>query len=253
MIARLLRLALLFPLVVAPMPAAAAEALVAVAANFAEPMETIRTGFEAATGHTVTVSVGSSGKLYAQIVNGAPFDVFLSADQLRPRRLAEGDFALPATRFTYARGRLALWSADPARIGPDGAAVLAANDWRHLAIPNPALAPYGLAARDTLLTLKLWERLRPRIVIGENVGQAFAMVAGGNAEIGLVALSHVVSRRNERPGSHWEVPARFHDPIRQDAILLKHGADNPAAHAFIDFLAWPETRSLIARFGYGTD
>jgi len=233
--------------------ATAEEALVAVAANFAEVMERLESRFEAATGHTLTVTTGSTGKLYAQIVNGAPFDVLLAADRERPRRLADEGLGVPETRVTYAIGRLTLWSPDPETIAEDGQQTLMAGKFNHLALANPKLAPYGAAARETLENLGLWPALRDRIVQGENIGQTFAMVATGNAELGFVALSYVTSPRNEAAGSRWEVPAALYTPIRQDAILLARAADNAAARDFVAFLQEPETRGIIERFGYDTE
>lgn len=236
------------------LPAARAEnALVAVASNFAETMERLESGFEQDTGHTLTLVPGSTGKLYAQIANGAPFDVFLAADRERPRRLEEEGLAVAGTRFTYAAGRLVLWSPQPGRIGADGAATLHRGDFRRLAIANPALAPYGTAARDTLRALDLYDELRPRLVIGENIGQAFAMVATGNAELGFVALSFVLSARNPAPGSRWEVPPEYHAPIRQDGVLLARGEGNAAAADLLNWLRTDRARSIIVRFGYGVD
>lgn len=233
--------------------AGAEEALVAVATNFAEVMEQLEAGFETETGHDLTVVTGSTGKLHAQIVHGAPFDVFLAADQERPRLLEEDGAAVSGTRFTYAVGRLALWSPDPGRIGANGAAVLRKGDFRRLAMANPALAPYGAAARETLEALGLRQRLEDRIVLGENIGQAHAMVATGNAELGFIALSYVLSPRNETPGSRWEVPLALHSPIRQDAVLLQRAADNLAAAAFVEWLRGAGARRVIERFGYGVE
>lgn len=231
--------------------AGAEEALVAVATNFAEVMEGLEAGFETETGYDLTVVSGSTGKLHAQIMHGAPFGVFLAADRERPRLLEEDGAAVSGTRFTYAVGRLVLWSPDPGRIGADGAAVLREGDFRRLAMANPALAPYGIAAQETLGALGLWQRLGDRIVLGENIGQAHAMVATGNAELGFVALSYVLSPRNETPGSRWEVPQASYSPIRQDAVLLEGAADNAVAAAFMEWLRGDEARLVIERFGYG--
>lgn len=231
----------------------AAEALVAVATNFAEVMERLEARFEARSEHDLTIVSGSTGKLYAQIRNGAPFDVFLAADQERPRLLDHAGAAVEASRFTYAVGRLTLWSPDPERIGADGAAVLRAGDFRRLAMANPSLAPYGEAARETLSALGLLARLEDRIVLGENIGQAHAMVATGNAELGFVALSYVLSPRNEMPGSRWDVPQALHTPIRQDAVLLRRAEGNAAAQAFLLWLQGDEARGIIEAFGYGTE
>ena len=235
-----------------PAPLRADSALIAVAANFAEAAEAVAADFAAASGHEVTLATGSTGKLYAQVTKGAPFDALLAADSQRPHRLEAKGHAVEGSRFTYAVGRLVLWSPDPAMIGADGAATLAQGDFDHLAIANPDLAPYGLAARQALGHLGLWADLQGRIVMGQNIGQAFSMVATGNAALGLVAGSYVASPRNDQPGSAWPVPAAAHDPIRQDAVLLAHGADNAAAGAFLDYLQGPDGRETIARFGYGT-
>jgi len=234
-------------------PAQAAEALAAVATNFAEVMAALAPRFEAATGHRLRVSSGSTGKLYAQIQNGAPFDIFLAADQRRPKLLETAGDAVAGSRFTYAIGRLTLWSADERRIGADGAAVLRDGKFRHLAIANPKLAPYGLAAQQALTALGLWKPLQDRIVQGENIGQAFSLVATGNAELGFVALSAVLSPRHKVKGSRWDVPLNLYQPIKQDAVLLAHGADNAAARSFMGFIKSAEARKIVAGFGYGAD
>lgn len=233
--------------------ARAAEALVAVATNFAEVMAALVPRFEADTDHRIRVSSGSTGKLYAQIRNGAPFDIFLAADRRRPELLESAGAAVAGSRFTYAIGRLVLWSADANRIGADGAAVLRRGDFRHLAIANPKLAPYGLAAQQALSALGLWDPLKDRIVQGENIGQVFSLVATGNAEIGFVALSAVLSPRHKVTGSYWNVPVNLYEPIRQDAVLLSHGAENAAARAFLGYMKSAAARSVIARYGYGAD
>lgn len=233
-------------------PAAAEETLIAVAANFSEVMERLEADFERETGHELTVTIGSTGKLYAQITHGAPFDVLLAADQKRPELLESEGLAVTGTRFTYAVGRLTLWSPDKGRVGADGAATLRAGDFRSLSLANPALAPYGVAAKETLVELKLWETLETKIVMGENIGQAHALVASGNAELGFVALSYVLSPRNEQPGSRWDVPGDLYTPIRQDAVLLSRAADNVAARAFLTFLQREAVRKLIESYGYGS-
>lgn len=235
-------------------PSARGEsALIAVAANFAEVMERLEADFEAQSPHAITVIVGSTGKLYAQITQGAPFDALLAADRQHPVRLEEAGLAVPGARFTYATGRLALWSADPARIPEDGAALLRTGDVERLAMANPELAPYGRAARQTLEALNVLDALEGRIVLGENVGQAYALVATGNAGVGLVALSYVASARNDTPGSRWLVPESLHEPIRQDAVLLSRAEDNSAARDLLAYLRRPEVRALIRSFGYGVD
>ena len=242
---------LLAPL--AALPAAAEEATVAVAANFMEVAERLEERFEEDTGHALTLVVGSTGKLYAQITHGAPFDVFLAADQARPERLVRNGLAVPGSRFTYASGRLTLWSREPGRVGRDGAATLRQGYFRLLAIANPELAPYGAAARQALENLGLWEGLKDKLVMGETIGQAHALVASGNAELGFVALSYVLSPRNETEGSGWDVPAELYAPVRQDAVLLKRAAENPAARSFLDFLRSTEVKALTETYGYGVD
>jgi len=225
-----------------------AEVRVAVASNFAEPARAIAEGFEQASGHAVALSFGSTGKLYAQIRNGAPFQVFLAADVERPRLLEEQGVALPGSRFAYAMGHLVLWSPMPGYVDPAGK-VLAAGDFRHLAIANPKLAPYGRAAREVLKHLGLWEVLQARLVRGDNIGQTFQFVQSGNAELGLVAWSQV--RRSGQPpfGSWWDVPRAFYSPIEQQAVLL---ADDAAARAFLTYLRGAEARAIIRSYGYGT-
>lgn len=234
-------------------PAAAEEAVVAVAANFAEVAERLEKEFERQSGHTLTFVAGSTGKLYAQIANGAPFDVFLAADQERPERLEKERLAVAGSRFTYATGRLALWSSEPGRVGGDGAATLRQGEFRRLAIANPALAPYGAAAKETLEKLGLWERFKERIVMGETIGQAHTLVASGNAELGFVALSSLLSPQSEAKGSRWDVPPGLHAPIHQDAVLLTRAAGNAAARGFLDFLRSEKAKAVIRSYGYSID
>jgi molybdate transport system substrate-binding protein len=222
-----------------------AEVKVAVAANFTAAMKEIGAAFEAATGHELVISYGSTGKIYAQIVNGAPFEVFLAADQARPQRLVEEGRA--SDRFTYAVGRLVLWSPDPDRVDAGGV-VLRSGDFRRLAIANPVTAPYGAAAVQVLERLGLMQSLEPRLVRGDNIAQAYQFVATRNAELGFVAMAQVAL---EPSGSRWPVPLELYDSIRQDAVLLEKGRDNPAARALLDYLAGPEAHAVIERFGYG--
>lgn len=247
---------LAFSLVVAvglaPLTARADEALAAVAANFAEAAEALAPLFQEATGHTLAVTTGSTGKLYAQVSEGAPFDILLSADAATPARLVTEGKAVEGSAMAYAVGRLTLWSSDRDRIADDGRTALEDPALRFLAIANPDLAPYGAAAREALQGLGLWDALQPKIVMGQNIGQTNSLVASGAAEIGFVALSAVMSPRNDQRGSRWDVPMDLYTPIRQDAVLLNHGADNPAAQAFLDFLKTPEAVEIIAAFGYGT-
>lgn len=228
-------------------------ALAAVAANFAEAAEALLPFFRATTGHDLQLTTGSTGKLYAQIGAGAPFDLLLSADAATPARLLAEGRAVAGSDFTFAIGRLALWSADPARIGTEGPAALEDEGLRFVAIANPELAPYGIAAREVLANLGLWEGLRPKIVMGQNIGQTHSMVATGAAELGFVALSAILSPRARNPGSRWDVPDDLFTPIRQDAVLLLHGADNAAAIAFLDFLRTPDAAKVIEAFGYAVD
>ncbi len=233
-----------------PLKAEADTALVAVAANFAETAEALVPSFREASGHDLQLTTGSTGKLYAQISQGAPFDVLLSADAATPARLlAEGN-AVEGTSFTYALGQLTLWSSDPDRIGDDGPAALEDPALRFVALANPDLAPYGVAARETLQALDLWDSLQPKIVMGQNIGQTHSMVATGAAELGFVAFSAVISDRAAIEGSHWDVPPDMFAPIRQDAVLLNHGADNAAAQAFLDFLRTSAAAEVIEGFGY---
>lgn len=194
--------------------------------------------------------MGSTGKLYAQILHGAPFDILLAADQERPLLLERAGLAVPGSRRTFAIGRLTLWSADPERVQGDVPELLAAGSFRRLAMANPDLAPYGAAAREVLTGLGLYGALDKKIVTAENIGQTYAMVATGNAEIGFVAASGV---RSTGEGSRWDVPADLHAPIRQDAVLLSRAENNVAALAFLDFLQTDGARAIISGYGYGVD
>lgn len=224
-----------------------AEIHVAVATNFRATMDALVAAFEARSEHTVTVSSGSTGSQYAQIRNGAPFDAFFAADAERPALLENEGKAIAGTRFTYAIGRLALWSARAGYVDAAGA-VLATGEFRHLAIANPGLAPYGAAARDVLRARGLWDTLAPRIVQGQDIGQALSFVATGNAELGFVALAQIQRPGAELPGSHWLVPESLHAPIEQQAVLLR---DTPAARAFLEFVQSAEARTLVRAYGYG--
>ena len=220
----------------------------AAAANFAQPLASLQAAFGEGA-HRINVVLGSTGKLYAQIVHGAPFDVFLAADRKRPCRLAASGLAIAASQRTYALGRLALWSATAQ--GANVSQRLRAGDYRHLAIANPRLAPYGVAAVQTLKAMGLFNaNAASRLVMAENVGQAQALVATGAAELGFVALSHIMQA--DAAGSRWAVPTHLHEPIRQDAVLLRRGRDNRAARAFLAFLTSEAARRIIASAGYGT-
>lgn len=228
------------------LPALAGEVRVAVAANFTEPAQEIARLFADRTGHAATLAFGATGQFYAQITQGAPFEVLLAADNIRPEKAVAEGFGVPGTVFTYAEGRLVLWS--PREGWFAGPEVLTAGGFDKLAIASPEAAPYGLAAVETMRALNLTDRLAPHLVQGANIAQAMQFVETGNAELGFVALSQVIGRG----GSQWRVPAEgHHAPILQDAVLLKTGADNEAARAFLDFLRGPEAAEVIRRFGYG--
>lgn len=231
--------------------AAAGEVTVAVAANFTAPMQRLVPLFEQQTRHRVLASYGSTGKFFAQISNGAPFEVFLAADDETPTKLERSGVAVAGTRFTYATGRLALWSRQPGVVDPRGE-VLRGDGFERLAIADPRLAPYGAAAIQALRALGSLERLQPRFVTGESITQAHQFVATGNAPLGFVALSQVQVDGRIAEGSAWVVPAHLHEPIRQQAVLLSIGRDNPAARALLDFLRSEPARTVIGRFGYET-
>lgn len=233
--------------------AEAEEVRVAVAANFNSTLKEIATHFERATGHTTLISSGSSGKFYAQIKHGAPFDVFFSADVARPQLIEEEGLAVADSRFTYALGRLTLWSSDPNRLKKDGPTVLAMGGFEHLAIANPKTAPYGLAAQETLTRLGLWAQVKGRVVQGENIGQTFHFVFSKNAQLGFVARAQVIDPKINGSGSRWDVPDTLHEPLRQQAVLLTHGQYNEAAKAFLDYVKGPEAHIIIERFGYGLE
>lgn len=227
-------------------------ARIAVATNFHDVATVLVARYRADRGEDVALVAGSTGKLYAQIVAGAPLDAFLAADEARPAKLVDAGLAVAGSGFTYAVGRLCLWS--PQVTGPvDGADLLANGDYRRLAIANPALAPYGAAARQALESLAAWERAQSRLVLGENVGQAYALTATGNADIALVALAQL--HRPDAPASDcpWLVPAELHAPIRQRAVLLARAADNAAARGFLDYLHSPAARRVIRSAGYDLD
>ena len=229
-------------------PAAADEVRVAVAANFTAPLEKIAAEFARDTGHRLIVSSGSSGKLYAQIRNGAPFEVFLSADET-PARLEHEGLAVSGTRFTYAIGKLVLWSPKPGYVDSRGE-VLKSGDFKHLAVANPKLAPYGRAAQELMEKKGLWQSVQPRLVMGENITQTYQFAATGNAELGLVALSQIRKAGGEPQGSFWVVPQSLYSPIRQDAALLANGKGRTAAGQFLKYLKSAKATAIIQRFGY---
>lgn len=222
---------------------------VAVAANFTAPMQKIATAFEADTGHKAELSFGATGKFYAQIAHGAPFQVLLSADDTTPARLEREGKAVAQSRFTYAIGTLVLWSAQPGTVDAKGD-VLKSGDFKHLAIANPKLAPYGAAALQVMDKLGVATALQPRLVQGENIAQTFQFVSTGNAQLGFVALSQVMADGKIRSGSAWQVSAHLHEPIRQDAVLLMPGKDSAAASALLTYLRGDKARAIIQSYGY---
>lgn len=228
------------------LPAAADDTQVAVAANFTEPAKVIAADFNKATGHTAVLSFGSSGQFYSQIANGAPFQVFLSADEERPAKAEAEGLAVKGSRFTYAVGRLVLYSKTPGLVDPKGA-VLKTGKFEKVAIADPKTAPYGLAAVETMTKRGVYETLKPKIVQGASIAQAYQFTETGAAELGFVALSQVIQVKG---GSRWVVPAADHTPIVQQAVLLKTGADSAAAKAFIDYLKSPAAKAVIKRYGY---
>jgi molybdate transport system substrate-binding protein len=227
----------------------AAETQVAVAANFAEPIKAIAAVLEKTTGHTLQITVGATGRLYAQIRNGAPFDVLLAADTRAPEQLEADGLAQPDSRFTYATGKLVLWSANPARVDARGA-VLKGESFRKLAIANPKTAPYGAASIEVMDKLGLSATLTPKLVQGESIGQAYNFAFTGNAEIAFVAMSQVLEGGRLKGGSMWVVPQNLYTPIRQDAVLLKRAANNEAAQALMKLLQSPNIKTLIRSYGY---
>ncbi|TBU71509.1 molybdate ABC transporter substrate-binding protein [Pseudomonas daroniae] len=229
--------------------ALADQVQVAVAANFTAPMQAIASEFEKDTGHSVQASYGATGQFYAQITNGAPFEVFLSADDSTPAKLEQEGQSVDGSRFTYAIGTLVLWSPKEGFVDDKGA-VLEKGDFKHLSIANPKAAPYGLAATQTLDKLGLSDTLKGKIVEGQNITQALQFVSTGNAELGFVALSQVYKDGQITSGSAWIVPEAMYEPIRQDALILKKGADNPAAKALVDYLKGPKAAEIIKSYGY---
>ena len=231
-------------------PAAATEAApgfarVAVASNFTATAQDLAEAFAAETGHEVVLSFGATGQLYAQITQGAPFDLFLAADTARPHRLVEDGLARKEHIMLYAHGRLALISADEKPLGPT---TLAEGGFRTLAVANPRTAPYGAAAEQAIAALGLTDALAPKLVRGANIGQTYQFVASGAAELGLVAWAQV---SKDPESDYWLVPEALHAPIEQGAVLLDRGAENPAARAFFEFLQTDAARAVIAQSGYG--
>lgn len=229
-------------------PASAEPVLVAVAANFIPPFREIAMEFEKTTGHNVQVAAGSSGNFYSQIKNGAPFDVFFSADVERPKLLEDEALGVKDSRFTYAIGRLVLWSPNADLV--KGEETLRSKTFKRLTIANPKTAPYGVAAMQAMQKLELWENLQPQIVMGESLGQTMGFIESGNAQLGFVALSQVLDPKLKGQGSRWDVPTHLHEPIKQDVILLTKGKDNAAAKSLMEFMGGPQAKKIIERYGY---
>ncbi|VVO23606.1 molybdate ABC transporter substrate-binding protein [Pseudomonas fluorescens] len=229
--------------------AQADEVQVAVAANFTAPIQAIAADFEKDTGHKLVAAYGATGQFYSQIKNGAPFEVFLSADDTTPQKLESEGEAVKGSRFTYAIGTLALWSAKDGYVDAKGK-VLTDNQYQHLSIANPKAAPYGLAATQVLAKLGLTDKVKAKIVEGQSITQAYQFVSTGNAELGFVALSQIYKDGKVSSGSAWIVPAEMHEPIKQDAVILNKGKDNPAAKALVDYLKAPKAAAVIKSYGY---
>ncbi|MDN6875826.1 MULTISPECIES: molybdate ABC transporter substrate-binding protein [Pseudomonas] len=243
------RLSLALAACLATHAALADEVQVAVAANFTAPIQAIAKDFEKDTGHKLVASFGATGQFYAQIKNGAPFEVFLAADDSTPAKLEQEKAVVPGSRFTYAIGKLALWSPKDGYVDAKGE-VLKQGGFQHLSIANPKTAPYGLAATQVLDKLGLKDKLTGKIVEGQNIGQAYQFVSSGNAELGFVALSQIYKDGKVTAGSAWIVPADLYEPIRQDAVILEKGKDNAAAKALVDYLKGPKAAAVIKAYGY---
>jgi molybdate transport system substrate-binding protein len=227
----------------------AEEVSVAVAANFTAPLQKIALEFETETGHRVVASYGSTGAFYAQIRNGAPFELLLAADNETPARLIKEGSAVPGSQFTYAIGKLVLWSAKPGFVDATGE-VLRKGNFEHLSLANPKLAPYGVAAMETLKAMGVLEKNQPRIVTAESITQALQFISTGNAQLGFVSLSQVL-KGDRIEGSYWVVPANLHEPIQQDAVTLGKGRGKPAADALLKYLKGDRAKAIIRSFGYG--
>lgn len=239
---------LMASLLLLALPAHADEISVAVAANFTAPMKLIAAEFERDSGHKLVTSFGSTGKFYAQIKNGAPFEVLLTADDETPDKLMKEGAAVSGSAFTYAIGKLVLWSAKPGLV--DGAgAVLKRGDFAHLSLAEPKLAPYGAAGVEAMKALRVYEAIQPKIVTAENITQAYQFISSGNAELGFVALSQVL-KDGKIDGSSWLVPANLYSPIRQDAVILEKGRGKPAVDALMKYIRGDKAKAIIKSFGY---
>ena len=238
------------------LPASASEnIIIAVATNFLQTAQSLRSEFQRIDAERIRLVSGSTGKLYAQIIQGAPFHLYLAADQARPLRLEEQGLVMKGSRQTYAIGKLALWAPQQSRLPHDTSipSLLQSIKFRKLAVANPNLAPYGIATIETLKSLQLYDEVKPRLVFGENIGQTLSLVATGNAEIGFVAVSSISRIRNREKGALLHVHPGLHAPIRQDSAILQSGKHNTTAHRFNEFLHGPHGRKIIRRAGYEVD
>jgi len=226
------------------------EIQAAVATNFYSPFKAVVKQFEKKTSHKVIIIAGSTGKLYAQIVNGAPFDIFLSADSHRPKLLMQEGRAVSGTQYSYAFGKITLWSPIPNLISESIKSTLLKNKFSHIAIANPITAPYGKAALQTLEKIDQWDRLKPHVVQGENIGQTFQFVFSENAELGFVALSQVLDPKNNKKGKRVEIPSDYYDPIKQDIVILTRGKNNNGAMSLWQFLKGDQAKRIIKKYGY---
>lgn len=229
--------------------APAREVRAAVAANFTAAMNELSREFEASTGKKVVASFGASGQLFAQITNGAPFDLLLGADNQYTGKLIDQGLGVASSRFIYAQGRLALWSSEAGYVDGEGK-ILKKAEFPKIAIANPKLAPYGRAAEQSLKALGLYDTLQARFVTGENIGQTQQFVASGSVPLGFVALAQVYALPEAQRGSFWIVPTELYDPLDQEAVLLESARDNAAAKAFLAYLKTPEAQRIIRRYGY---
>lgn len=231
----------------------AATTLVAVAADFTKPMTEIAAEFQKVTGHEAKLSFGSSGKAFAQIQSGAPFEVYLSASEKYPVELEKAGLVVPGSRFVYAIGKLVLWSATPGYVDDKGE-ILKTGNFKHIALADPTHAPYGVVAEQVMTSVGVLDKLRPLFVMGENISQTFQFVTTGNAELGFVALAQVIDLQTGKigSGSGWLIPDELHGPFNQTAVLLQTGAENPAALALMDFLKSPTARAVIKKYGFGS-
>lgn len=226
--------------------ALAGDASVAVAANFTAPAKEIATLYKTQTGYTIDLSFGASGQFYTQIANGAPFDIFLSADDERTKKAVQEGYAVPGSEFTYAIGKLVLWSATPGYVDKDGA-ILKKGSYNHISLASPKAAPYGAAAVETLKALSIYSTIESKIVTGENIGQTYQFILSKNSELGFVAYSQIIAQKE---GSFWMVPDKFYTPIVQNAVILKHGQNNVVAKGFYKFLKSKAAVEVIRRYGY---